>query len=47
MKKLDSSHIIENTITGEKSEHQGHFKGINIISEKAHNKNITKITGLE
>lgn len=42
-KKLTIGHVIENNITGEKTEHKGEFKGLTIIAERSHNKNITKI----
>jgi hypothetical protein len=49
-KKVESKLQICHTITNSKGEaktHNSAFKGIQVVTEKAHNKNITKIVGLE
>ena len=40
-------HEIHHLNTGKVEQKQGEFKGLNIIAEKCHNKNITRIKGLE
>lgn len=47
MKQSTSYHHVYDKENGMDIFKEGQFKGINIIAEKANNKNITKITGLE
>eukprot|EP01017_Pseudomicrothorax_dubius_P039988 TRINITY_DN6206_c0_g1_i1.p1 TRINITY_DN6206_c0_g1~~TRINITY_DN6206_c0_g1_i1.p1 ORF type:complete len:359 (-),score=135.95 TRINITY_DN6206_c0_g1_i1:197-1273(-) len=44
---LEHFHKITDIETGSETVKPGKFKGITMVAEKAHNKNITKITGLE
>lgn len=47
MKKSTTFHHVSDKENGIDNFKEGQFKGINIVAEKANNKNITKITGLE
>ncbi len=45
--QLIAYHRIVSLSDGKSEVKQGAFKGIHLVAEKAHNKNITKINGLE